>query len=60
EQLADLKLAYPTFTAIVGVAARRLVRQLGAVPIAAHWRDLRQAHVADWERIHAPHDRVEA
>ncbi len=50
EVLADLKLAYPTFTAIVGVAARRLVRMLGVVPLALHWRDLHQPRVADWER----------
>jgi hypothetical protein len=28
EQLAGLELAYPTFTAIVGLAAREAVRQL--------------------------------
>lgn len=53
EQLADLKLAYPTFAAIAGVAARRLVRELGIVPLAPHWRDLRQPRVADWERSRA-------
>ncbi|MFP4439177.1 MAG: dihydrolipoyl dehydrogenase family protein [Chloroflexaceae bacterium] len=50
EQLANLRLAYPTFTAIVEVAARRLVRELGVVPLAPHWRDLRQLRVAEWER----------
>ncbi|MEO5951184.1 MAG: NAD(P)/FAD-dependent oxidoreductase [Chloroflexia bacterium] len=29
EQLAGLELAYPTFTAIVGLAARKIVRELG-------------------------------
>jgi len=33
EQLAGLELAYPTFTSIVGLAARKIVRELGA---AAH------------------------
>ncbi len=39
EQLADLELAYPTFTAIVGLAARRIVRELGLVPVSAGRRE---------------------
>ena len=35
EQLADLELAYPTFTAVVGLAARRISRTLGLVPLAS-------------------------
>jgi pyruvate/2-oxoglutarate dehydrogenase complex dihydrolipoamide dehydrogenase (E3) component len=35
EQLAELELAYPTYTAIVGLAARHLVRELGVMPLAA-------------------------
>ena len=31
EQLADVELAYPTYTAIVGIAARRLAHELGSV-----------------------------
>jgi pyruvate/2-oxoglutarate dehydrogenase complex dihydrolipoamide dehydrogenase (E3) component len=54
EDLARLKIAYPTFAAIVGVAARRLVRELGLVPVTPHWRDLRQMHVADWEGTPIP------
>jgi hypothetical protein len=34
EQLANLELAYPTFTAIVGLAARQLVRDLDLVPVS--------------------------
>ena len=34
EQLAEMELAYPTFTAIVGLAARRIIRELGIVPLA--------------------------
>ena len=30
EQLAGLELAYPTFTAIVGLAARRIMGEIGA------------------------------
>ena len=46
ELLADVELAYPTFTAIVGLAARRATQDLGLVetaprngaePIAAEW-----------------------
>jgi pyruvate/2-oxoglutarate dehydrogenase complex dihydrolipoamide dehydrogenase (E3) component len=37
EQLAELQLAYPTFTEAVGQAARKLVRELGLVPLAPAW-----------------------
>ncbi|MGO8947487.1 MAG: dihydrolipoyl dehydrogenase family protein [Ktedonobacterales bacterium] len=40
EQLAELQLAYPTFTEAVGLAARRLVRELGVVPMAPSWEDI--------------------
>lgn len=50
EQLAEMELAYPTFTAIVGLAARRIVRQLGVMPLAPEWRALRRPHAAEWER----------
>ncbi|HKP53746.1 MAG TPA: NAD(P)/FAD-dependent oxidoreductase [Chloroflexia bacterium] len=36
EQLAGLELAYPTFTSIVGLAARNIVRELGAHPGGLH------------------------
>ena len=50
EDLAQLELAYPTFTAIVGLAARELVRELGVVPLAPAWRALLQPRAAEWER----------
>jgi pyruvate/2-oxoglutarate dehydrogenase complex dihydrolipoamide dehydrogenase (E3) component len=50
EQLAEMELAYPTFTAIVGLAARQAVHQLGVVPLAAEWRALSRPHAAEWER----------
>ena len=40
EQLAELQIAYPTFTAILGLAARRLVAELGVTPLAPEWRAL--------------------
>jgi pyruvate/2-oxoglutarate dehydrogenase complex dihydrolipoamide dehydrogenase (E3) component len=50
EQLAELEIAYPTFTAIVGVAARRIVRELGVMPLSPEWRILGKPHISEWER----------
>jgi pyruvate/2-oxoglutarate dehydrogenase complex dihydrolipoamide dehydrogenase (E3) component len=50
EQLAELEIAYPTFTSIVGLAARSIIRELGVVPLAAEWQALGKPHVAEWER----------
>ena len=52
EQLADLELAYPTFTGILGLAARQLARELRAVPLAPQWESLpRQGQrAAEWEQ----------
>ncbi len=49
EQLAELELAYPTYTAIVGLAARQAVRELGVMPLIPEWQSLRKQH-AEWER----------
>jgi pyruvate/2-oxoglutarate dehydrogenase complex dihydrolipoamide dehydrogenase (E3) component len=49
DQLADLELAYPTFTAIVGLAARRLVAQMRRRRTTASWRDLTGLPMAEWE-----------
>lgn len=48
EQLAGLELAYPTYTAIVGLAARRIAYELGLVPLAPEWRMLGRTG-AEWE-----------
>jgi len=50
EQLAELELAYPTFTAIVGLAARKIVHQLGMVSLAPEWHELGRSPAAEWER----------
>ena len=50
EQLSELELAYPTYTAIVGLAARRIIRQLGVMPLSEQWRTLGLEHTAEWER----------
>ncbi|HXX79204.1 MAG TPA: NAD(P)/FAD-dependent oxidoreductase [Ktedonobacteraceae bacterium] len=39
EQVAGLQLAYPTFTEAVGMAAQKLVRELGLGPLPQLWGD---------------------
>jgi len=50
DQVAEIEFAYPTFAAIVGLAAREIQRVLGSVSIAPEWRDLGQIRGAEWER----------
>ena len=50
EHLAEIEFSYPTFAAIVGVAARQIARELNAVPIAKEWRLLTRLRPAEWER----------
>ena len=50
EQLADLEIAYPTYAAVVGLAARKLVRELGLMALSPQWRTLRKQHISEWER----------
>lgn len=50
EQLAEMEIAYPTFAAVVGLAARKIVQELGVRPLSAQWRALRQAPAAEWEK----------
>lgn len=47
--LARLEIAYPTYAAIVGLAARRIVRELGMNETGAVWRELGQFG-DEWER----------
>ena len=49
EDLANLELAYPTFTAIVGLAARQLVRDLDLVPVSPRWRTTARPGATEWE-----------
>ncbi len=49
EQLADLELAYPTFTAVVGLAARRISRSLGLVAMVPDAEDRGPMRAAEWE-----------
>ena len=50
EDLAGLELAYPTYAAIVGLAARRLAYELGVGGHAVAWRALSKGNLAEWER----------
>lgn len=50
EQLAELEIAYPTFTAILGLAARKLVYDLGVQPVGHVWKALGKSRFAEWER----------
>jgi len=40
EQVADLQLAFPTFTEGIGSAAQMLVRELGNGPMPQVWSSL--------------------
>ena len=50
DQLADLEFAYPTFVAIIGLAARQIARETGRVPVIPEWRELKAVRGAEWER----------
>ena len=49
EELADIELAYPTFTVIVGLVARRAARELGVTIGYRGWSLQSQLGVAEWE-----------
>ncbi len=49
DQLADLEIAYPTFTAVLGVAARRIVRELNTSRMTPQWRSLEKSFAPEWE-----------
>lgn len=50
EQLAEMEIAYPTFAAVVGLAARKIVQDLGVRPLAPQWQTLHQPPLAEWEK----------
>lgn len=49
EQMAELELAYPTYCASVGLAARHIVRDLGILPISSEWRSIGRQYPPEWE-----------
>ena len=50
EQLADMEISYPTYTGIVGLAARQIVNKLGVRPLSPQWHALRRPYAAEWEQ----------
>jgi pyruvate/2-oxoglutarate dehydrogenase complex dihydrolipoamide dehydrogenase (E3) component len=56
EQLAELEIAYPTFAAIVGLAARKIVQDLGVRPLSPTWRALDVPPAAEWEKTLSGND----
>jgi dihydrolipoamide dehydrogenase len=56
EQLAEMEIAYPTFAAVVGLAARKIVQDLGVRPLAPQWRTLGVPPAAEWEKSASGND----
>ena len=50
EHLAELELAYPTYTAIIGLVARKIVHELGVMPFSPQLRSMGKPYAAEWER----------
>jgi len=50
EQVAEVEFAYPTFAAVIGLAARQLARDLKIISVAPTWRTLIRERIAEWER----------
>jgi pyruvate/2-oxoglutarate dehydrogenase complex dihydrolipoamide dehydrogenase (E3) component len=49
DRLAELEISYPTYTAILGLAARKIAAELGLMPLSPEWRALSRSHTAEWE-----------
>ena len=50
EQLAELEIAYPTYASVAGLAARRIMTDLGVVPMSSEWHSLGIQSIAEWEK----------
>jgi len=50
ERLAEIEFAYPTFTAIVGLAARQVVHALRLGADATAWEAMGRPRQSEWER----------
>ncbi len=50
DQVAEIEFAYPTFSGIVGLAARQIQRELGSVTVTSEWRELSPIRGAEWQR----------
>ncbi len=53
ERLAEVEFAYPTFTSIVGLAARQVVHALRLGPEAEAWEAMGRPRQTEWERREA-------
>jgi pyruvate/2-oxoglutarate dehydrogenase complex dihydrolipoamide dehydrogenase (E3) component len=56
QQFAELELAYPTFVAVIGLAARQIAREIGAVEVQPEWRELKAVRAHEWERSSTAED----
>jgi pyruvate/2-oxoglutarate dehydrogenase complex dihydrolipoamide dehydrogenase (E3) component len=45
---ATLEIAYPTFTSVIGLAARQIARELGLMPILHTWQ-MGKKPISEWE-----------
>jgi hypothetical protein len=50
EQLAEVEFAYPTFTSIVGLAARQVVHALRLGEGAQAWEAMGRPRQSEWQR----------
>ncbi len=50
EKLAHLDFAYPTFAAIIGLAARQVSVEMNWIPVESYWNGLSRRRIAEWER----------
>lgn len=50
EQLARIEFAYPTFAAIIGLAARQIAVEMNWISIESRWQGLSHRRIAEWER----------
>ena len=53
EDLAEIEFAYPTFTSIIGLAARQVVHALRLGGEAEAWEAMGRPRPAEWERREA-------
>lgn len=52
EKLAEIEFAYPTFSSIIGLAARQAARDLKQIAVAASWHGFHPPR-AEWEQSHS-------
>ncbi len=50
EKLAHVDFAYPTFAAIIGLAARQVSVEMNWIPVESYWNGLSRRRIAEWER----------